>query len=350
MRGQQTPEGAGTSRPVIVHVEDDPDLASMVQDAFERFGFRGTTHTFATVGEALAWIDAASARGEPIDLIITDMRLPDGLGLEVVRHARHRRPTSRTPILVLSGDPDPQHVESAYSLGANAFVAKSGSRRAMLDVVRTLYEHWVEDARLPPSPHADRLQDLLARVAAGRGRHADFFLRVANDLSGEDEEELGFWLASALREANLANLLSFLRNVTERDLSNGLLLALEALERGLEHDLDEVERLMQRAPISTREEAYRRALALERSRDAATIARAIAYAFPAAPAGLAALRDVISGNLRALGTWIEAHATEPATRERAAQITRDAGQLEDLVRAEIAREPRPRGGDRLIGA
>jgi CheY-like chemotaxis protein len=342
---------SATPRPVIMHVEDDPDLAALVRAAFERFGFRGTMHNFATVHDAIAWSDAASRRGEPIDLIITDMRLPDGLGLDVVRHARRSQLTSRTPILVLSGDLDPRHLERAYSLGANAFVSKSRSKRPTLDVVRTLYQHWLEDAQLPAPRKGDRVQGLLARVAAGRSRQADFFVRMANDLAGEDEAELGFWFGSALREANLANLLSFMRNLTEADLPTDLLAALEDLQAGLEGDLDELERAVERAPIASRDEAYRGALALERSVDVESIARAIAYAFPAAPVALGALRDLISGNLSALGAWIEAHAEEPATRERAAQLGRDGQRLEELVRADLMKHPKTRAlaNERLLG-
>jgi CheY-like chemotaxis protein len=330
----------GVARPVIVHVEDDPDLASLLHAAFERFGFRGTMRAFATVRDAIECLDAAAMRREPVDLIITDMRLPDGLGLDVVRHARRSPATSKTPILVLSSELDPKNIESAYSLGANTFLAKSGSKRSISEVVRTLYEHWVEDARLPPPKRGDRLQDLLARFVAGRGRYADFCLRMANDVCGKDGAELGFWFAAALREANLANLLSFLGNMTEADLPMELLAALEQLEATLERDLDELEDTMRRTPIVSREDAYRCALALERGVDVGTIARAIAHVMPAAPVPMAALRDLVSGNLRALGAWIGTHAEDSTTRERAAQVERQGSRLEDLVRAGIATSQR----------
>jgi CheY-like chemotaxis protein len=334
---------ARARRPVVLHVEDDLDVADTVKLAFDRFGFRGTMLRGATVDEAISIIDAHSDGHDPIDLIITDVRLPGGSGLDVVRHARHKRATATTPILVLSGEVDPQRVDGAYSLGANTFItkgmAKGSSKRSLLEVVRTLYDHWLRDAQLPPHVKTDGLQELLARMIAGRGRHANFCLYVASHLCGASTAELGFWLGSALREANVANLLSFLRNVTESDVPPELLRALEDVEDAIERDLDEIERAIERAGITSCEEAYHAALALERSVDVDPISRAIAHLLPMAPVPMCALRDLIAGNLRFTSAWIGAHAKEPAARQSAHRMRTEADRLEELVQARVAREP-----------
>jgi two-component system chemotaxis response regulator CheY len=112
-------------RPTILHVEDDTALAEVVQMTFENFGFRGRTLHAETVAEAGMTVDGMARQGNPIDLIISDMSLPDGTGLDVVRHVRSNPGSERTPILILSGESDPSNVGRAYALGANCYVEKS---------------------------------------------------------------------------------------------------------------------------------------------------------------------------------------------------------------------------------
>src|SRR5437879_1712644 len=66
---------------------------------------------------------AVFARREPLDAIIVDLRLSDGSGLDVVRHARSREWTRNLPIVVLTADADADAAE-IYTAGADVYIVK----------------------------------------------------------------------------------------------------------------------------------------------------------------------------------------------------------------------------------
>src|SRR5690606_12965377 len=114
----------------ILHVEDDRAVAEMVSDAFAAFGFHGPMVLATTVSEARE-ILADVQRYPTLDLIISDMRLPDGCGLDVVQSVRSHPMRSHAPILILSGETDPDVVSRAYALGANSYISKGTRRRSV---------------------------------------------------------------------------------------------------------------------------------------------------------------------------------------------------------------------------
>ena len=70
-----------------------------------------------TVAEAIA----AAARFEP-DLVIMDVRLPDGSGIEACREIRAARPATR--VVMLTSYPDEEAVLSAIIAGASGYLLK----------------------------------------------------------------------------------------------------------------------------------------------------------------------------------------------------------------------------------
>jgi CheY-like chemotaxis protein len=68
----------------LLHIEDDPALANLVKIAFKGFGFRGEMLSVCSVHEALDTLTERARLQKPLDLILTDMQLPDGTGLEVI--------------------------------------------------------------------------------------------------------------------------------------------------------------------------------------------------------------------------------------------------------------------------
>src|SRR4051812_19879603 len=85
----------------ILHVEDDLALRALVALAFENFGYRGTTVAVGTVKKAVQRLDERAREGTSFDLIICDMHLPDGSGLDVVRYVRANPAWRYAPVLIL---------------------------------------------------------------------------------------------------------------------------------------------------------------------------------------------------------------------------------------------------------
>jgi len=66
----------------------------------------------------------AAVRTRRPDLILLDMHLPDIAGLELLRHLKNDDAVADIPVIVLSADATPQHIEDALTLGAMNYLTK----------------------------------------------------------------------------------------------------------------------------------------------------------------------------------------------------------------------------------
>jgi DNA-binding response OmpR family regulator len=107
----------------ILLVEDDPILA------------KGLQLNLRSAGHEVAWesrITTAQAREAqaPVDLILLDVNLPDGSGLDFCRTLRSKG--SRLPIIMLTAKADEDSVVGGIEAGANDYIRKPFSTRELL--------------------------------------------------------------------------------------------------------------------------------------------------------------------------------------------------------------------------
>lgn len=88
----------------------------------------------AQAGDAGAAWDAF-VRHEP-DFTLTDLSLPGGSGLELLRRIRVRRADAR--VLVFSMYDSPMLVRRAFDAGASGFLSKQSTPQSLLDAVRVI--------------------------------------------------------------------------------------------------------------------------------------------------------------------------------------------------------------------
>lgn len=107
------------------------------------------------------------ARERP-DVVLLDLRLPDGLAGDVTPRIRAVSPDTR--VLLFTAFPEHSGVAPALAAGACGLVVKDASgsdlRRALIDVVRTGHHHSDVPAT-SPGPVTPREYDVLRLVAAG---------------------------------------------------------------------------------------------------------------------------------------------------------------------------------------
>jgi len=99
----------------VLVVDDDPDVCSVLERALQRDG-----HTVATAGD-LSSARAALSAGET-DVIVLDLGLPDGSGVELCRTLRAERET--IPVLVVTARSEVARRVEALDAGADDFLAK----------------------------------------------------------------------------------------------------------------------------------------------------------------------------------------------------------------------------------
>ncbi len=104
----------------ILIVEDHPITQKGVAALVDSEPELQVCGNFATCREALEAVKAA-----PPHLLITDLRLPDGNGFDLIRSVREVAPT--LPVLVISMHDEMIHAEKALRAGARGYIMKEDS-------------------------------------------------------------------------------------------------------------------------------------------------------------------------------------------------------------------------------
>ena len=301
----------------LLHVEDDPSVAGLVQAAFKRFGFRGRIITAGRVSEALDLLDRSPRDTGDINLILVDMQLPDGTGLDVIRRVKSDPAWQMTPVIALSGETATDMIDGAYALGANCYLPKLPTSKSSFDLLRSLYECWLKDAFLPRAPLRDRLQSALFTSVRLRARHADFYTRLAG-VFDDEPEEMAFWLDRALSAGNLSNLLAFFQGrVSEKDLPGETIERFVAMQARVTKALATAEGRLRSRPAPTPAEVYRWVLDFTDARDEELVAEVLAHLFPKGPAATTALKARAACQLTDFGNYILERTEDAELRQKA---------------------------------
>lgn len=118
------------SRPVIMFVEDDADLVAMSATYLERAGFDVVTASGARGGlEMLARTS--------VDLLVLDLGLPDGNGLDLLRSLR-AGPQGDLPVIVVTGRGEEADRVVGLELGADDYMVKPFSQRELVARIRAV--------------------------------------------------------------------------------------------------------------------------------------------------------------------------------------------------------------------
>ena len=159
-----------TSTLRIMLVDDHPivrrGLRDILADAFEG----AVIHEVGSGQEAISLV-----RGHPWSVVVLDLSLPDGSGLDVLKRLRDARP--RLPVLILSMHAVDQFARRAISAGAAGYLTKDTADTELVTAISRLV-------------HGGKYfgPDVLERVA--RGLHPDRDDRPHERLSDREYQVL----------------------------------------------------------------------------------------------------------------------------------------------------------------
>jgi two-component system phosphate regulon response regulator PhoB len=119
------------TKPLVLVVEDEAALATMLRYNLEKQGYRVEEATDGQ--EALTRI----AEAQP-DLVLLDWMLPQMSGLEVCRQIRRRSATRDLPVIMVTARTDDQDAVRGLNTGADDYIAKPFSMDELLARIRAL--------------------------------------------------------------------------------------------------------------------------------------------------------------------------------------------------------------------
>ena len=109
----------------ILVVDDDPGLSEVLALLLDREGY--VVESAGTVKRAFERLAASP------DLVITDLKLPDGTGLDVIAGVRARRP--RLPIIMITSYSSMESAIEALRAGASDYVIKPFKNEELLRAI-----------------------------------------------------------------------------------------------------------------------------------------------------------------------------------------------------------------------
>ncbi len=156
------------TRPLVLIVDDEPDLVELVSLTLSRMNL--DTRTAPDIATARRLL-----KSEHFDLCLTDMRLPDGDGLDLVQWIQENRP--QLPVAVITAHGNVELAVRALKLGAFDFVSKPldlGVLRKLVGSAIRLAERSEAAATtatlrgpslIGSSPAMEQLREMIGRVS-----------------------------------------------------------------------------------------------------------------------------------------------------------------------------------------
>jgi len=122
----------GAVRLKVMLVEDDQSFRGSFTAAIDAAEDMLLHAVAENVAQAMALLD-----GPPADILVVDLGLPDGSGIEVI-HAAHRA-WPQCGIMVSTTFADDRHVIPSIEAGAAGYLLKDSSESRIADDIRTLH-------------------------------------------------------------------------------------------------------------------------------------------------------------------------------------------------------------------
>jgi DNA-binding NarL/FixJ family response regulator len=139
----------------VLVVEDDVQMREFFSASVARCGQLELLASVGSVAEAKAWLDDDT---HTVDVLLTDLGLPDGSGLDVIRHAVRLHPQCEPLVISMFGDED--NVLASIEAGALGYIHKDSTPD---DIAQTIL-----DMRQGASP----ISPMIARRVLSKYRSA----------------------------------------------------------------------------------------------------------------------------------------------------------------------------------
>nr|WP_281167169.1 sigma-54 dependent transcriptional regulator [Proteiniphilum acetatigenes] len=125
----------------ILIVEDDRSFGAMLQKWFERNGFS------ATLCSGMVAAQEALSQTEPYQVVLSDLRLPDGDGIMLLNWLNEMRMS--IPVIIMTGYGEIQTAVSAIKLGAFDFLEKPINPDILTKKIETAFDAGQEESSPP---------------------------------------------------------------------------------------------------------------------------------------------------------------------------------------------------------
>jgi DNA-binding response OmpR family regulator len=154
------PRPSPAPKRVIAVVDDEPDILELIGLHLSRAGF--AVKPFAAARPLLQYL----AKQLP-DLLVLDLMLPDGDGLEICKSLKREAPTSALPVLILTAKGEKADIVLGLEFGADDYLVKPFSPPELVARVKAILRRSAK-----PGAGTDGLVRVGTALTIDPGRHA----------------------------------------------------------------------------------------------------------------------------------------------------------------------------------
>lgn len=115
----------------VLIVDDSPSIRRMIAQTLAAEGF--DVSPCSSGAEAVA-----AAKAKTVDVVVTDLNMPEVDGLELTRQLRRLPGTATCPILILTTETSAARKDDAKAAGANGWILKPFREEALVRAIRSV--------------------------------------------------------------------------------------------------------------------------------------------------------------------------------------------------------------------
>jgi len=132
--------------PILI-AEDDENDAYILQRGLRAAGFHNPFHISPDGADAVRYLKGEAPyadRGKHRfpRIIITDLKMPNMDGFELLEWLKEHGDCNVIPCLVLSSSQQPRDVQRAYRLGANSYLMKPPTFEELVEHLQLVLRYW----------------------------------------------------------------------------------------------------------------------------------------------------------------------------------------------------------------
>jgi CheY-like chemotaxis protein len=138
----------------VLLVEDDINDIFLVKRAFKIARIRNFLQIVTDGQDAVSYLAGDGQYSDratyPIPkLVVMDIKMPRKTGFEVLEWIKRDPLLRRIPVIIVSSSTNPEDINQAYGLGANAYMVKPVDFRAVEHLFESITHYWGRECAKP---------------------------------------------------------------------------------------------------------------------------------------------------------------------------------------------------------
>ena len=141
------------SAPILL-VEDSEDHAFLVRHAMHKAGVTTPLAVVTSGEQAIEYLGGTNGYSDwhrfPLPaIVLLDLKMPGKSGFDVLKWIRQHPGLKALRVAMMTSSDMPSEIKTAHDLGANIFLTKPVQLERLIEIMKTLNEHWLRQAQTP---------------------------------------------------------------------------------------------------------------------------------------------------------------------------------------------------------